>query len=85
VGAAFTIGVSRLESWGDWLRASALPTESTPTNIAKHIDGQLCTVKRPVIEVIAFSTKVEFGLKMLYLSLLRVFRPRQHPHLPNTR
>jgi hypothetical protein len=61
VGAALTIGVSSLESWGDRLRASAPPTESAPTNIAKHIDRLLCTVKRPVIEVMAISTKAEFG------------------------
>ena len=85
MGEAFIIGVSRFAFWGDRLRASALPAESAPTNIARHIDGQLCTVKRPVIEVIAFSTKVEFGLKILYLSLLRVFGPPQHPHLRNTR
>jgi len=56
------IGVSRLEPWGDRLRASALPTESAPTNIAKYIDGQRCAMKQPVIEVMASSGKVEFGL-----------------------
>jgi hypothetical protein len=85
VGAAFTIGVSSLESWGGRPRASAPPTESAPTNIANHIDGQLCTAKRPVIEAIALSNRIEFGLKMPYLSLLRLCWSQQHPHLPDAR
>ena len=62
MGAAFTIGVSRLQSWGDWLRASALPTESAPTNIAKYIDGKRRAMTQPVMEATAFSGNVEFGL-----------------------
>ena len=62
MGAAFTIGVSRLQSWGDWLRASALPTESAPTNIAKYIDGERRAMTQPVMEATAFSGNVEFGL-----------------------
>jgi len=66
VGEAFIIGVSRFEFWGDRLRASALPAESAPTNIAKHIDGKCRAMKRamkqPVIEAMALSGKVESGL-----------------------
>ena len=62
MGAAFTIGVSRLQSWGDRLRASALPTESAPTNIAKYIDGKRRAMIQPVKEATAFSSHVEFGL-----------------------
>jgi hypothetical protein len=66
VGEAFIIGVSRSEFWGDRLRASALPTESAPTNIARHIDGRRRAMKQamkqPVIEAMALSRKVEFGL-----------------------
>jgi len=62
VGAAFTIGVSRLESLGDRLRASALPTESAPTNIAKHIDGKRRAMTQPVKQATAFSSHEEFGL-----------------------
>ena len=62
MGAALTIGVSRLESWGDRLRASALPAESAPTNIAKHINGKPRAMIQPLKEVTAFSSHVEFGL-----------------------
>jgi hypothetical protein len=62
VGDAFIIGVGRLESGGDRLRASALPAESAPISIAKYIDGKRRTMKQPVIEAMAFSGKVEFGL-----------------------
>jgi hypothetical protein len=62
VGAAFTIGVSRFESWGDRLRASALPMESAPTNIVKYIDGKRRAMTQPVTEATAFSSHVDFGL-----------------------
>jgi hypothetical protein len=56
------IGVSRPESWVDRLRASALPTESAPTSIAKHIDGKRRVVTQPVMKATAFSSNAEFGL-----------------------
>ncbi len=62
MGAAFSIGVTRLEPWAGRLRASALPTESAPTNIARYIDGQRCAMKQPVIELMAFSSNLEFSL-----------------------
>jgi hypothetical protein len=62
VDEASIIGVSRRDSWGDRLRASALPAESAPANIAKYIDEKLRAMKQPVLEIIAFSGKVEFGL-----------------------
>ena len=61
MGEASIIGVNRLDSWGDRLRASALPAESAPANIAKYIDEKRRAMKQPVLEVIACSGKVEFG------------------------
>jgi hypothetical protein len=61
VGEAFTIGVSRFESWRDRLRASALPTESAPANIVKHSNRKRRAMKQPVIAAMAFSGKVELG------------------------
>ena len=62
MGAASMIGVSRLEPWGDRLRASVLPAESAPANITKYIDEKRRAMKQSVLEVIAFFGKVEFGL-----------------------
>ena len=62
MGEASIIGVSRLGSWGDRLRASALPAERAPANIAKYTDEKRRAMKQPVLEVIAFSGKVESGL-----------------------
>jgi hypothetical protein len=69
VGEAFIIGFSKLESWGGRPRASALPTESAPTNIVKYIDRKRSIMKQPVVEAMAF-----FGTgDALYLTHLRVF------------
>ena len=50
MGAASIIGVSRLESRGDRLRASALTMESVPVRIARNIDEENRAIKQPLIE-----------------------------------
>ena len=85
MGAAFTIGVSRLESWGDRLRASALPTESAPASIAMYIDGKRRAMTQPVMEVTAFSSHVGFGLPQEDDLFLRAFWPQASTTLLNTR
>jgi len=82
------MGVSRLESWGNRLRAPALPAERAPTNIAKHIDGRRRAVKQPVIEATAFSGNVESSLPQenaRFESSAQILATDQHLQLPDTR
>jgi hypothetical protein len=69
VGEAVIIGVSKLEAWGNRLRASALPTESAPTNIVQNIDGKRSVMRQPLVEATAFFGKIYFSLlqEMLYI------------------
>jgi hypothetical protein len=87
VGEAVIIGVSKLEAWGNRLCASALPTESAPTNTVKNIDGKRSVMRQPLVEAAAFFGKMDFSLPQenaLYLNHLRVFWPQtsiqtEHP------
>ena len=58
-GRSIQIDASEFESWGDRLRASALPTKSTPAKTTSDIDGAGSAMKQPQIEYDGISMSAE--------------------------